>query len=66
VHRGRATLYDTSLDFGCGLGRDLKVFAELGHVAVGLEGAEHFAEMARAHSGCDIWLQDFLKLSLPD
>ena len=30
----------TILDFGCGAGRDLKVFAELGHIAVGLEGAE--------------------------
>ncbi len=27
------------LDFGCGPGRDLKVFAELGHMAIGLEGA---------------------------
>ena len=38
----------TILDFGCGPGRDLKVFAELGHVAIGLEGAAHFAVMARA------------------
>ena len=37
----------TILDFGCGPGRDLKVFCELGHVAVGLEGAAHFAVMAR-------------------
>src|ERR1700687_2754471 len=56
----------TILDFGCGPGRDLKVFAELGHVAVGLEGAAHFVEMARAHSGCEVWQQDFLKLALPD
>ena len=56
----------TILDFGCGPGRDLKVFAELGHVAIGLEGAERFALMARAHSGCDVWQQDFLKLDLPD
>jgi SAM-dependent methyltransferase len=55
----------TILDFGCGPGRDLKVFAEQGHVAVGLEGAEHFAAMARAHSGCEVWQQDFLKLELP-
>ena len=55
----------TILDFGCGPGRDLKVFAELGHVAVGLEGAAHFVEMARAHSGCEVWQQDFLKLDLP-
>ena len=54
------------LDFGCGPGRDLKVFAGLGHVAVGLEGAARFAAMARAHSGCEVWQQDFLKLDLPD
>ena len=56
----------TILDFGCGPGRDLKVFAELGHVAVGLEGAAHFAAMAHAHTGCEIWQKDFLKLDLPD
>jgi SAM-dependent methyltransferase len=56
----------TILDFGCGPGRDLKVFAEQGHVAVGLEGAVHFAAMARAHSGCEVWQQDFLKLELPE
>ena len=56
----------TILDFGCGPGRDLKVFAELGHIAVGLEGAAHFVTMARTHSGCEVWRQDFLKLDLPD
>ena len=55
----------TILDFGCGPGRDLKAFAERGHVAVGLEGAAQFAAMARAHNGCDVWEQDFLKLDLP-
>src|SRR3984893_10589344 len=54
------------LDFGCGPGRDLKVVAELGHIAVGLEGAAHFADMARAYSGCEVWQQDFLKLDLPN
>ena len=53
------------LDFGCGPGRDLKVFAGLGHIAVGLEGAAVFAAMARDHSGCEVWQQDFLKLDLP-
>jgi len=53
------------LDFGCGPGRDLKQFRERGHVAVGLEGAEAFAEMARRHSGCEVWRQDFLALDLP-
>src|SRR6266852_8803456 len=56
----------TILDFGCGPGRDLKVFAELGHTAVGLEGAAEFVAMARAHSGREVWRQDFLKLDLPD
>jgi SAM-dependent methyltransferase len=56
----------TILDFGCGPGRDLKVFAGLGHIAIGLEGAARFAAMARAHSGCEVWHQDFLKLDLPE
>ncbi len=56
----------TILDFGCGPGRDLKLFAELGHHAVGLEGAVRFAAMARAYSGCVVWEQDFLSLDLPN
>lgn len=56
----------TILDLGCGPGRDLKVFTALGHVAVGLDGAERFAEMARAYSGCEVWCQDFLALDLPE
>jgi len=55
----------TILDFGCGPGRDLKVFAGLGHRAVGLDGAEHFVQMASIDSGCEVWRQDFLKLNLP-
>jgi SAM-dependent methyltransferase len=53
------------LDFGCGPGRDLKYFKELGHEAIGLEGAENFVEHARSYSGCEVWQQDFLKLNLP-
>jgi SAM-dependent methyltransferase len=56
----------TILDFGCGPGRDLRAFARLGHVAVGLDGAARFATMARADTGCEVWQQDFLKLDLPD
>ena len=55
----------TILDFGCGPGRDLKVFADRGHRAVGLEGSAQFAAMAREHSGCEVLHQDFLKLDLP-
>lgn len=56
----------TILDFGCGPGRDLKTFSDLGHIAIGLEGASRFVVMARAYSGCDVWQQDFLKLDLPE
>jgi len=55
----------TVLDVGCGPGRDLKAFSQRGHMAVGLEGAERFAEMARDFSGCEVWQQDFLELDLP-
>ena len=52
------------LDFGCGPGRDLKVFAALGHEAVGLDGSAEFAEMARKDSGCEVLQQDFLAMDL--
>ncbi len=53
------------LDFGCGPGRDLKTFAGLGHVAVGLEGSARLAAMARRYSGCEVLEQEFLRLDLP-
>jgi SAM-dependent methyltransferase len=53
------------LDFGCGPGRDLRAFRDLGHEAVGLDGAERFVVMARQHSGCEVLHQDFLALALP-
>ena len=56
----------TVLDFGCGPGRDLQTFTRLGHTAVGLDGSERFAQMAREDSGCEVLQQDFLKLDLPN
>jgi len=53
------------LDFGCGPGRDLKAFRDLGHEPVGLDGSARFAAMAREFSGCEVLEQDFLKLDLP-
>jgi trans-aconitate methyltransferase len=53
------------LDFGCGPGRDLAAFRALGHEPTGLEGCPQFAAMAREHSGCEVWEQDFLSLALP-
>lgn len=60
---GRAPFH--ILDFGCGPGRDLKTFRELGHVAIGLDGATSFVAMARAFSDCEVWQQDFCQLDLP-
>lgn len=54
------------LDFGCGPGRDLQTFTKLGHVAIGLEGSQQAAQIAKIKSGCKILVQDFFNLSLPD
>lgn len=56
----------TILDLGCGPGRDLKIFTALGHTVIGLDGAERFVTMARDDTGCEVWLQDFLQLDLPN
>ena len=61
----QATPPYTILDLGCGPGRDLKTLSELGHVAIGLDGAAGFVDMARRYSGCEVWQQDFLQLDLP-
>lgn len=53
------------LDIGCGPGRDLKTFRDMGHCAIGLDGSQTFVEMAKQYSGCEVWLQDFLELDLP-
>lgn len=55
----------TILDLGCGPGRDLKTFSDMGHRAIGVDGAAEFAGMARAFSGCEVWQQEFLHLDLP-
>jgi trans-aconitate methyltransferase len=55
----------TILDFGCGPGRDLKTLTALGHTAVGLDGAARFVAMAREATGCEVWHQDSMHLTLP-
>ena len=54
------------LDFGCGPGRDLQTLAKLGHIAIGLEGSQQAAEIARTKSTCEVWVQDFFNLNLPE
>src|SRR5437899_4624182 len=58
----RATLFPYTTLFRSGPGRDLKALGGLGHVAIGLEGSERFAAMAREHSGCEVWRQDLFAL----
>ena len=55
----------TILDLGCGPGRDLYYFSSIGHKAIGLDGSKEFVDMARSYSGCDVYHQDFLKMTLP-
>ena len=54
------------LDFGCGPGRDLQEFTALGHQAIGLEGSTQAAAIARKFSGCEVLVQDFFNLQLPN
>src|SRR5271167_2894484 len=54
------------LDLGCGPGRDLSHFRSLGHEAVGLDGSQYFVAMARSHSQCEVFHQDFLAMQLPE
>jgi SAM-dependent methyltransferase len=53
------------LDFGCGPGRDLAAFRQMGHEPIGLEGSPALAALAREHSSCEVWEQNFLALKLP-
>ena len=64
VHINAAPPFDL-LDFGCGPGRDLRIFKALGHCAIGLEGSPQLAAMARTSSGCKVLEQSFLELDLP-
>ncbi|WP_072659713.1 class I SAM-dependent methyltransferase [Mariprofundus micogutta] len=52
------------LDFGCGPGRDLYTFKQLGHRPTGLDGSETFCRMAQLHSSCPVLHQQFLSLKL--
>lgn len=56
----------TVLDLGCGPGRDLVYFKSQGIIPVGLDGTPEFVTMARAETGCEVLLQNFLALDLED
>ncbi len=47
------------LDIGCGSGRDLLWLKDRGFTATGVERAPGLAQLARAHSGCEVIVGDF-------
>ena len=53
------------LDLGCGPGRDLIAFCNLGHHPVGLDGTLAFVERARSLAAVEVLHQNFLSLDLP-
>jgi SAM-dependent methyltransferase len=52
------------LDVGCGAGRDLKEFAELGFHVVGVDYASPLAAIAREYSGQDVRVGDIREIQL--
>ena len=54
------------LDFGCGPGRDLNVFKQMGHRPTGLDGSKEFCKMTQQLSKFTILNQKFLHLELED
>ena len=54
------------LDFGCGPGRDLNVFKQMGHRPTGLDGSKEFCKMTQKLSKFPILHQKFLHLELED
>ena len=52
------------LDLGCGRGRDVLAFSEMGHRVVGLDGCAEFLTMAATVIDAEFWHQDMLDLSL--
>ena len=54
------------LDFGCGPGRDLNVFKQMGHRPTGLDGSKEFCKMTQQLSKFPILHQKFLHLEPED
>src|SRR5512134_2735119 len=53
------------LDLGCGPGRDLVAFRDLGHAVVGLHDCPEFLAITRSVSGSQIWYHHILSMTLP-
>jgi len=53
------------LDGGCGTGRDIAAFRQLGYVCEGFDPCQRFVEQARARSGCTVHVADFESFNVP-
>ena len=51
------------LDFGCGSGRDTKVFLEMGYVVEAVDGCRELCEIAAKYAGISVKQMDFLELN---
>lgn len=48
----------TIIDIGCGSGRDVKAFCDLGYKAIGLDSSEELAKLAKEKLGIDVIIGD--------
>lgn len=62
---GRLPAGGRVLDAACGAGRDLRYLKEAGFRAEGFDASPAMVELARRHSGANVWRADMLLLSLP-
>ena len=51
------------LDFGCGSGRDVKAFIDMGYNASGVDGSAELCKLASEYSGTEIQCMDFMSLT---
>ncbi len=51
------------LDFGCGSGRDARVFLDLGYKVEAVDGCQQLCEMAAVYTGISVRKMDFLELN---
>lgn len=51
------------LDFGCGSGRDVKAFLNMGYIVDAIDGSEELARLASEYTGIQVMCLDFNQLN---
>ena len=54
------------LDFGCGSGRDTKIFKNMGYLVDAIDGSSELAKKASEYSGVEVRCMDFFELCEKD